>query len=84
MFHIATNGRLAIVKVLLDHGADIDAQDPTGRTPIMFAGTHKGHNHVHLTTGLGFVTHHLWLGDFRKCNQGLRARTLRLRFPSAN
>ena len=37
-------------------------------------------NHVHLTVRLGFVTQHLWLGNFGKCNQGLRARTLRLRY----
>ena len=36
-----------------------------------------GRNHVHLTVRLGFITQHLWLGDFGKCNQGLHARTLR-------
>ena len=37
-----------------------------------------GRNHVHLTIRLGFVTQHPWLGDFGKCNRGLRARTLRV------
>ena len=27
-----------------------------------------GRNHVHLTVRLGFVTQHLWLGNFGKCN----------------
>ena len=42
-----------------------------------------GRNHVHLvhlTVKLGFVTQHLWLGDFGKCNRGLHAQTLRLRY----
>ena len=43
-----------------------------------------GRNHVHLTVRLGFVTQHLWLGDFGKCNQGLRAQTLRLRYPKSS
>ena len=42
-----------------------------------------GRNHVHLTARLGFVTQHLWLGDFGKCNRGLRARTLRLHYPKS-
>ena len=45
---------------------------------------HIGRNHVHLTVRLGFVNRHLWLGNFGKRNRGLRARTLRLRLPSAN
>ena len=32
-----------------------------------------GSNHVHLTVRLGFVTQHLWLGNFGKYNRGLRA-----------
>ena len=43
-----------------------------------------GCNHVHLTVRLGFVTQHLWLGNFGKCNRGLRARTLRLRYPKSS
>ena len=43
-----------------------------------------GRNHVHLTVMLGFVTQHIWLGDFGKCDQGLRARTLRLRCPKSS
>ena len=39
-----------------------------------------GRNHVHLTVRFGFVTQHLWLGDFGKCNRGLRARTLQLHY----
>ena len=42
-----------------------------------------GHNHVHLTVRLGFVIQHLWLGNFGKCNQGLHARPLRLRYPKS-
>ena len=45
--------------------------------------TAKGRNHVHLTVRLGFVTQHLWLGHFGKCNRGLHARTLRLRYPKS-
>ena len=53
---------------------------------------HYGRNHVHLTARLGFVTQHLWLGDFGKCNRevfvhdlfGYVTRSLRLRLPSAN
>ena len=44
--------------------------------------TAYGHNHIHLTVRLGFITQHLWLGDFGKCNRGLCARTLRLRYPN--
>ena len=52
----------------------------------------QGRNHVHLTVRLGFITQHLWLGDFGKCNRGLFVhevfgyinRSLRLRLPSAN
>ena len=43
-----------------------------------------GCNHVHLTERLGFVTQHLWLGDFGKCNRGIRARSLRLRYPKSS
>ena len=43
-----------------------------------------GCNHVHLTVRLGFVTEHLWLGDFGKCNRGLRARTPRLRYTKSS
>ena len=43
-----------------------------------------GRNHVHLTIRHGFVTQHLWLGDFGKCNRGLHARTLRLRYPKSS
>ena len=43
-----------------------------------------GRNHVHLTVRLGFVTHHLWLGNFAKCNRGLRAQTLQLRYPNSS
>ena len=43
-----------------------------------------GRNHVHLTVRLGFITQHLWLGDFGKCNRGIRARTLRLRYPKSS
>ena len=39
-----------------------------------------GCNHVHLTVRLGFVTQHLCLGDFGKCNRVLCARILRLRY----
>ena len=45
---------------------------------------HIGGNHVHLTVRFGFVAQHLWLGDFGKCNRGLRARTLRLRYPKSS
>ena len=31
-----------------------------------------------------FVTQHLWLGDFGKCNRGLRARTLWLCYPKSS
>ena len=30
--------------------------------------TYLGHNHIHLTVRLGFVTQHLWIGDFGKCS----------------
>ena len=43
-----------------------------------------GRNHIHLTVRLGFVTQHLWLGDFGKCNRGLRAQILRLRYPKSS
>ena len=43
-----------------------------------------GRNHIHLTVRLGFVTQHHWLGDFGKCNRGLRARALRLRYPKSS
>ena len=46
--------------------------------------TSIGRNHVHLTEWFGFVNRHLWLGNFGKRNRGLRARSVRLRFPSAN
>ena len=45
---------------------------------------HMGRNHVHLTVRLGFVTQHLWLGNVGKCNRGLRAQTLRLRYPKSS
>ena len=45
-------------------------------TELSFRKIHIGRNHVHLTVGLGFITQHLWLGNFGKCNQGLHARTL--------
>ena len=43
-----------------------------------------GRNHVHLTEWFGFVNRHLWLGNFGKRNRGLRARTLRLRYPKSS
>ena len=52
--------------------------------PSVFEGRHLGRNHVHLTVRLGFVTQHLWLGDFGKCNRGLCARTLRLCYPKSS
>ena len=46
--------------------------------------SHLGCNHVHLTEWFGFINRHLWLGNFGKCNQGLRARTLWLRYPKSS
>ena len=42
---------------------------------------HLGRNHVHLTERFGFVSRHLWLGNFGKRNRRVRARRPRLRFP---
>ena len=59
------------------HGAQ-QGIGQVGTCPVL------GRNLVHLTVRLGFVTQHLWLGNFGKRNRGLRAQTLRLRLPSAN
>ena len=34
---IAVNGDINPVRVMLDHGADVNAADPLGRTPLMYA-----------------------------------------------
>ena len=35
--NIAVSGRCERVRLLLDHGADVNAFDPLGRTPLMYA-----------------------------------------------
>ena len=39
-------GRVAVAKVLLDHGADINAEDAFGRSPLSFAAEHGSTNMV--------------------------------------
>lgn len=40
-----SHGRVAMVKLLLSSGADVNAQDREGSTPLMCASEH-GHTHI--------------------------------------